>query len=147
MAHVRFINAASRCALSRRGGRADNVTLGALYDGKQFLVFRLGHFEFRHRVIEVLAEGGPLILGDLEMFVGLKHGTARVVLGTTRGPTDHLGYVVFEARRADAVMCLVNGSVRLQDRGVHNPINEVINYGSDRIDATETLVERGLAGL
>src|SRR5262249_26349951 len=67
-------------ALSRRGGRADNVTLSAFYDGKQFLVLRLGHIEFRHRVVEILAEGGPLILGDLEMFVGLKHGTAHIVL-------------------------------------------------------------------
>jgi hypothetical protein len=43
------------------------------------------------------------------------HGTAGVLLGATCGPTDHLGHVVFEARRADAVMRLVNGSVRVQD--------------------------------
>jgi hypothetical protein len=42
-------------------------------------------------------------------------------------------------------MRLVNGSVRIQDRVVHNPINEVV-YGSNRIDATKTLVERRLAG-
>src|SRR5262249_8962864 len=40
-----------------------------------------------HRVIEVLAEGGPLALGDLEMLVRLAHGTAGVVLWSTRGPT------------------------------------------------------------
>jgi hypothetical protein len=33
-------------------------------------------------------------------------------------------------------MRLVNGSVRIQDRVVHNPINEVVHYGSNRIDAT-----------
>jgi hypothetical protein len=43
-------------------------------------------------------------------------------------------------------MCLVNGSVRIQDWVVHNPIDEIVNNGSNRIDATETLVERGLAG-
>src|SRR5262245_64247854 len=74
------------------------------------------------------------------------HGTAGVVLGPTCGPTDHLGHLVFEARRADAVMRLVNGSVRIQDGVVHNSINEIVNYGSNGIDATETLVERGLAG-
>src|SRR5262249_51812902 len=86
--------------------------------------------EFRHRVVEVLAEGGPLILGDLEVFMGFAHGTAGVVLGATCRPTDHLGDVVFEARRADAVMRFVHGNVRIQDRVVHNPINKVINYGS-----------------
>jgi hypothetical protein len=43
-------------------------------------------------------------------------------------------------------MRLINGSVGIQDRVVHNPINEGVNYGSNRIDATETLVERRLAG-
>jgi hypothetical protein len=66
--------------------------------------------------------------------------------GPPRGPTDHFGHVVFEARRADTMMRLVNGSVRIQDWIVHDPINEVINYGSNRIDAAEPLVERGLAG-
>src|SRR5262249_9979600 len=75
-----------------------------------------------------------------------EHGTAGVSLGASRCPTDHLGHVVFEASCADAVMRLINGSVRIQDRVVHNPINEVVNYGSNRIDAAETLVERGLAG-
>src|SRR5262249_56443003 len=75
----------------------DDIALGAFHDSKQFVALRLGHIEFRHRVVEVLAEGVPLILGDLEMFVGLKHGTARIVLGTTRCPTDHLRHVVFEA--------------------------------------------------
>src|SRR5215468_6207757 len=41
------------------------------------------------------------------------------VLGATCGPTDHLGHVVFEARRADAVMRLFNCSVRVQDWIVH----------------------------
>src|SRR5262249_5679302 len=107
-------------------------------------LLRIGHIEFRHRVIEVLAEGGPLILGDLEMFVGLKHGTARIVVGTSRAATDHLGHVVFEARCADPVMCFVNGRVCIQDWIVHNPINKVVNYGSNRIDATKTLIKRRL---
>jgi len=58
-----------------------------------------------------------------------------------------LGHVVFETRRADAVMRLVNGSVCIQDWVVHNPINEVVDYGSNRVDATEALVERRLAAL
>jgi hypothetical protein len=43
-------------------------------------------------------------------------------------------------------MRLINRSVRIQDWVVHNPINEVVNYGSNRIVPTETLVERRLAG-
>src|SRR5262245_25661386 len=82
----------------------DDIALGAFHDSKQFVALRLGHIEFRHRVVEVLAEGVPLILGDLEVFMGFAHGTAGVVLGATCRPTDHLGDVVFEARRADAVM-------------------------------------------
>src|SRR5262249_34764781 len=104
------------------------------------------HIEFRHRIVEVFAEGGPLTLGDLKVFMRFAHGTAGIVLRATCGPTDHLGHVVFEAGRADAVMRFVNGSVRIQDWIVHNPINEVVNYGSNRIDATESLVERRLAG-
>src|SRR5262249_8134991 len=129
-----------------RRGWANDVVLGALHDGKQFLVLRLRHLELRHRVVEVLAEGGPLILSDLEMLVRFAHGTAGIVLGATCGPTDHLGHVVFKPGRADAVMRLVNGSVRIQDWVVHNPIDEVVNYGSNRVNATETLVERRLAG-
>jgi hypothetical protein len=36
-------------------------------------------------------------------------------------------------------------AVRIQDRVVHNPIYKVVNYGSNRIDAAETFVERRLA--
>jgi hypothetical protein len=59
------------------------------------------------------------------------HGTAGVVLGLTCGLTDHLSHVVFEPCRADAVMRLANGSVRIQDWA--NPIDEVVNYGSNRV--------------
>jgi hypothetical protein len=69
----------------------------------------------------------------------LKHGTAGIGLRASRGPADHFGHKVFEARRADTVMCLVNGSIRIQDWVVHDPINEVVNDGSNRIDAAETL--------
>jgi hypothetical protein len=57
-----------------------------------------------------------------------------------------LGHIVFEARRADPVMRFVNGGVRIQDRVVHNPINEIIDHGGDRVDPAETVIEHGLAG-
>src|SRR5262249_24894390 len=110
-------------------------------------MLRLRHIEFRHRVVEVFAKSVPLNVGDLKVFMGLGHGTACVVLGATCGPTDHLGHVVFETRGADAVMRLVNGSVCIQDWVVHNRINEVIDYGSNRVDATKALVERRLTAL
>jgi hypothetical protein len=47
-----------------------------------------------------------------------------------RRPTDHLGYIVLEPRRADAVMRFVNGSVGIQDWVVHHPINKVIDHRS-----------------
>jgi hypothetical protein len=43
------------------------------------------------------------------------------------------------------MMRLVNGSIRIQDWVVHDPINEVVNDGSNRIDAAETLIERRLS--
>src|SRR5262249_44039244 len=49
-----------------------------------------------------------------------------------------------EARCADPVMCFVNGRGCIQDWIVHNPINKVVNYGSNRIDATKTLIKRRL---
>ena len=55
--------------------------LEGIHNGKQLLMLRLGYIEFRHRVVEVLAEGGPLTLGDLEVFMRFAHGTAGVVLG------------------------------------------------------------------
>src|SRR5262249_49879013 len=87
-------------------------------------------------------ERSPFTLGDLEMFVRFAHGTAGVGLGATRGPADHLGHVVLEARRADTVMRFINGCVCIQDRVAHNPINEVVHYAGNRVDATEPLVER-----
>src|SRR5215468_5548242 len=106
-----------------------------------------GTLNFGHRVVEVLTERSPFTLGDLEMFVRFAHGTAGVGLGATRGPADHLGHVALEALRADTVMRFINGCVCIQDRVAHNPINEVVHYGGNRVDATEPLVERGLAGL
>jgi hypothetical protein len=50
------------------------------------------------------------------------HGATSVFLWAARGPAYHLGHIVFEARRADAVMRFVDRSVRIQDRVVHNPI-------------------------
>src|SRR5262249_51116598 len=132
---------------SHRRGRDDDVALRTLHDSKQFLVLRLGYIESCHRVVEVLTERSPLTLGDLEVPVRLTHGTAGVLLRSTCGPTDHFGHVVLEARRADTVMRFINGCVCIQDRVAHNPINEVVHYGGNRVDATERLVERGLAGL
>src|SRR5260370_36765767 len=79
--------------------------------------------------------------------MGFGHGTGGLVPGATCGPTDHLGHVVFEARRADAVMRLVNGSVRVQNWDVHNPINEFANNGSNRIHPPATVGERGFGSL
>src|SRR5262245_42817398 len=59
----------------RRRRWAHNIALGALHDGKQFLVLSLRHIEFRHRIVEVFAEGGPLTLGDLKVFMRFAHGT------------------------------------------------------------------------
>jgi hypothetical protein len=107
-------------------------------------MLRLRHIDFAIVSSKSLQKASH---SDLKVFMGFAHGTACVVLGATCGPTDHLGHVVFETRRADAVMRLVNGSVCIQDWVVHNPINEVVNYRSNRIDATEALVERRLAAL
>jgi hypothetical protein len=38
-------------------------------------------------------------------------------------------------------MRFVNRSVRIQDRVVHNPINEVVDHGGNRIDPAETVIE------
>src|SRR5262249_42740563 len=104
-------------------------------------------FEFRHRVVEIFTERSPFTLGDLEMFVRFAHGTAGVGLGATRGPADHLGHLVLEARRADTVMRFIDGCVCIQVRVAENAINELGQYGGNRLDSTEALVERGLAGL
>ena len=51
----------------------DNVALSALHDRKQFLLFRVGHIELGHGVIEILAESVPLTVGNLEMLMRLAH--------------------------------------------------------------------------
>jgi len=79
----------------------DYVALGTLHNGKQLLALRLGHLEFGHGVIKILAEGGPLSLRDLEVFVRFAHGTAGILLWATCCPTNHLGHIVFKACRAD----------------------------------------------
>lgn len=60
---------------------ADDIILGAFHDRKQFLALRLGYIEFRHRVVEILAEGRPLTLGDLEMFVRFTHRATSIFCG------------------------------------------------------------------
>ncbi len=72
---------------------------------------------------------------------------AGVCLWATRGPANHLGHIVFEARRADPVMRFANGGVRIQDRVVHNPVNEVIHYGGNGINPAETVIECAHGGL
>src|SRR6266436_8723176 len=64
----------------------DDVALGALHDGKQLFVLRLRHIEFRHRVVEVLAEGGPLALGDLEVLVRTRSWNGRCSFGVHPWP-------------------------------------------------------------
>src|SRR5215471_21322175 len=63
---------------SQRRRCADDVAFRALHDGKQFLMLRLRHIEFRHRVVEVFAKSVPFTLGDLKVFMGFAHGTACV---------------------------------------------------------------------
>ena len=63
---------------------------------------------------------------------------------TTCGPTNHLRHIIFEARCAHAMMRFIDGRVRIQDRVMHDPINEVVHHGSDRIDAAKTIIERWL---
>src|SRR5262249_53640705 len=61
---------------SQRRRCAEDVAFRALHDGKQFLMLRLRHIEFRHRVVEVFAKSVPFTLGDLKVFMGFAHGTA-----------------------------------------------------------------------
>src|SRR6476661_5839688 len=70
---------------------ADNdVTLSALYDGKEFVLLGVGNAKLGHGVIEILAESGPLRFCDFELLVGLAHSTSAIMLGSTRRPADHL---------------------------------------------------------
>src|SRR5262249_35843643 len=131
----------AQAALSSQRRRcADDVAFRALHDDKQFLMLRPRDIEFRHRVVEVFAKSVPLTLGDLKVFMGFAHRTSCVVLSTA-----HVCALLFAAPLADVVMSLDNGIVCIQDWVVQNPINEVVNYRSNRIDAAEALVERRLA--
>jgi hypothetical protein len=47
------------------------------------------------------------------MFVRFAHRAANVLLWTARGPANHLCHILFEARRAHAVMRFVDGGVRI----------------------------------
>lgn len=104
---------------------------------------RLGDIELAKGVLEVLAEGGPLSLGDLEVLVRLAHGPAGIFLGTTRGPAHHLRHQVLESRLADAAVGLIDPRVRVQGGVDHDAIDEVVDDRGDRIDAAETGIERG----
>ena len=49
------------------------------------------HLEMVQRSLEVSHHGLPLLLGNIEVRMGLYHGAARIHLGATGGPAHHFG--------------------------------------------------------
>ena len=125
----------------------DDVTLRTLYDGKEFVPFGVRNAKLGHGVIEILAESGPLRFRDFELLVGLAHSTPTILLRTTRGPAHHLRNQILEASRTDAVMCLINSRIRIQNKIAHHPIDEVVDDGRDSLDPAESIIEGGLVGI
>src|SRR5262249_4792108 len=77
------------------------------------------------------------------MLVRLFHGAARVLLRSAGGPADHLRDEIFEACRRNAMVGLVYPRVHIQARINHDPVDEIIYYSGDAVDATEALIKAG----
>src|SRR2546421_5366659 len=84
---------ATDCTPSRRGavrfGGAlwpfmqrghDNGLLRAVDDRLHLVLLGLGHGELVERLLQVVHEGAPLVLGDHQIPMGIAHGAARILL-------------------------------------------------------------------
>jgi hypothetical protein len=79
--------------------------------------------------------------------VRVAHRPAGIFLGSTGGPTNHLGHKILEARFADAVMGLVDQRISIQGWVDHNAIDEIVDHGGDGVDAAKAVIERRLGVL
>jgi hypothetical protein len=57
---------------------------------------------------------------------------------------DLFRHEVLEPRRRHAMVRLVDARIRVQPVVNHDPIDEIVDGGGNDVDATESLVERGL---
>jgi hypothetical protein len=58
----------------------------------------------------------------------------------TSGLAKHLGDEIFESRRRDPVMGLIDAGVRIQSRVHHDLIDQVVNDRRDIVDAAKSII-------
>src|SRR5215212_9614445 len=69
------------------------------------------------------------------------HRTSRICLGAARGLTEHLRDVILEPCWRYSMVGFVHTRVGIQPWVGHDPVDEVIDDGSDVVDASEPIVE------
>lgn len=110
--------AGARPCLSHNLQRGDDDgLLGALDDRLQLVLLGAGHGELVQRLLEIVHEGPPLVIGDHEMPMAVAHRPAGVQLRAASAPADHLGHQELEPGGRDAVVRLVHARVSVQAGG------------------------------
>jgi hypothetical protein len=118
----------------------------AFHNHLDFVLLRLRHTELVQRLLNVIHENQPFFFGYHEMAVRISHRATRVVLWPTGGLAKQLGDEVFESRSRYSVMGLIYARVRIEPRIGHDPVDQVIDDGSDVVNAAKSIIQRWLGG-
>jgi hypothetical protein len=88
----------------------------AFHNRLDFVLLQLRHTELIQRLLNIVHESQPFFVSNHEVAVGVSHRPTRIVLWPTSGLAKYLGDEIFESRRRDPVMGLIDAGVRIQSR-------------------------------
>jgi hypothetical protein len=120
----------------------DNITLGTLDEGNNLPLLGWWYREVIETCLYIRHEHLPLLFGNVEVHMGIPHGTPAILLGTPSRPADQFGDEVLEPSPGHPMMRFIDLRIGVQPRIVHDAVNQVIDDGSNRIDAPKPVIER-----
>src|SRR5713226_3370276 len=126
-------------------GANDNIRSGAADDCFQFSLLLGGNCELIQCLLKIVQERLPLLAGNFQVGMRVRHRPASVFLWAARSPADHLSHQVLESRRWHAMMRFVYQGIGIQSRVCHDSVDEIVYDCRNAIHATESVVEEGFS--
>ena len=78
---------------------------------EQLLLLSIGNSEFVETLFELVAQGLPFALGDLEVLVRLFHRASGIYLGTAGGLAHNRGNLKFKSCFGHPVSCFLDSRI------------------------------------